>query len=277
MPEGNTIHRLALVHTRDLAGRAVRASSPQGRFSREAARLDGRRFLEAEAYGKHLFHRWHGGLVVHVHLGMAGSFSQFAGAPPAPRVSVRMRLSVPRVTFDLIGPPTCELIDEEARRAVVARLGPDPLRSDGDPEVAWENLRRRPKRTIGDALIDQRVVSGVGNIYRNEALFLLGIHPLRPAGRLSHADWIALWSTIRRLMRRGVRAGTRTVDRLETPHPLAASRRDPGDDDFYVYQQTVCRRCGGALRELSVSDRRMFVCPVCQPRSPRRPSETAAS
>jgi endonuclease-8 len=188
-----------------------------------------------------------------------------------------MRLTTARVTYDLIGPPTCELITEAERLAIFARLGPDPLRSDGNPEKAWENLQRRPERTIGDALLDQRVVSGVGNIYRNEALFLLGIHPLRPAGRLSHDEWIALWSTIRRLMRRGIRGGTRTVDRLEAPHTLALSLRDPGDDDFYVYRQTVCRRCGGALREIPLSSRRMFVCSVCQPRSPRRRSKAAVS
>ena len=74
MPEGNTIHRLARIHNRDFAGRRVRARSPQGRFANEAKRLDGRRFRRAEAYGKHLFHHWSGGLVVHVHLGMAGWF-----------------------------------------------------------------------------------------------------------------------------------------------------------------------------------------------------------
>ena len=79
MPEGNTIHRLARDHTRDFSGRIVRVSSPQGRFAREARRLDRRRFLRADAWGKHLFHFWEGGLVVHVHMGMAGVFRRFAG------------------------------------------------------------------------------------------------------------------------------------------------------------------------------------------------------
>ena len=68
MPEGNTIHRLARAHTRDFAGRRIAVSSPQGRFASEARRLDGRRFLRADAYGKHLFHHWSGGLVVHERL-----------------------------------------------------------------------------------------------------------------------------------------------------------------------------------------------------------------
>lgn len=277
MPEGNTIHRLARQHTRDLAGRIVRVSSPQGRFAREAKRLDRRRFRAADAHGKHLFHFWEGDLVVHVHLGMAGGFRRFAGRRPPPRPTVRMRLLVPHIAIDLIGPPTCELISEEERRAIVARLGPDPLRSDGDAAVFWENLQRRPDRAIGDALLDQRIIAGVGNIYRIEALFLRGIHPLRPARRIDREEAQALWDTLRTLMRRGVREGTVTVDARETAHPAAA--REPQDDDFYLYGQARCRRCGGRVAQFPLSGRRMRACPACQPRraparakGPRRPS-----
>jgi endonuclease-8 len=261
MPEGNTIHWLARRHTRELAHRIVRVSSPQGRFAKEAKRLDRRRFREAEAYGKHLFHHWEGGLVVHIHLGMAGWFYRYSGKPPEPRPTVRMRMAAPGVTIDLIGPPTCELIPDARRQEIVARLGPDPLRRDADPAVAWENLRRR-RRPIGDALLDQRVLSGVGNIYRNEALFLTGIHPLRSTHRLTEPEWEKLWQTLRTLMRRGAATGRiRTVAPLETPHPRA--HRDP-DDDFYVYRQRRCRRCGSTLRELPLSARRVFACPRCQ-------------
>lgn len=262
VPEGNTIHRFARSHTRDFAGRLVRVSSPQGRFAAEARRLDRRRFLRAEAYGKHLFHFWEGGLVVHVHLGMAGWFYRFAGRVPAPKPSVRMRLATRDVTVDLIGPPTCELLSRADLAAVFARLGPDPLREDADPERVWKELRRR-RRPIGDALLDQRIVAGVGNIYRNEALFLSGIHPLRPSDRLREEEWQELWATTSRLMRRGLRPGSiATVDPKERPH--AAARR-PARDAFYVYQQDVCRRCGSALREFPLSGRRMWACRVCQP------------
>jgi endonuclease-8 len=269
MPEGNTIHRLARIHTRDFAGRRVQVSSPQGRFAREAKQLDGRRFRSAEAYGKHLFHHWTGGLVVHVHLGMAGWFYRHRGSAPTPRPTVRMRLATREVVTDLIGPPTCELIAESERREVVGRLGPDPLRPDFDPEPAWAALRRRPRRVIGDALLDQRVLAGVGNIYRNEALFLIGIHPLRPSGRVTGEEWDGLWRTIRALMRLGVtRTEIRTVSPLEPPpHPL--SERAP-DDSFYVYRREVCRRCGSRIDEFPLSARRMFACPRCQPRRRRR-------
>jgi endonuclease-8 len=264
VPEGNTIHRLARQHDRDLAGRIVRVSSPQGRFAREARTLDRRRFRGAEAYGKHLFHSWEGDLFVHVHLGMAGVFRRFQGRRPPPRPTVRMRLVVPHLAIDLIGPPTCELISNDERLAILGRLGPDPLRRDADPDLFWENLQRRPKRPIGDALLDQRVLAGVGNIYRIEALFLIGIHPLRPAGKLTRDDGAALWDTLRRLMRRGVRERTITVDPNEPAHAL--SKRAVDEDLFYVYGGEVCRRCGGRVAELPLSGRRMFFCPACQPR-----------
>jgi endonuclease VIII len=264
MPEGNTIHRLARRHTLDFARRRVRASSPQGRFAREAARLDGRLFLRAEAYGKHLFHHWSGGLVVHVHLGMAGWFYRWRGEAPDPRESVRLRLATRDVATDLIGPPTCELIPEFARRALIARLGPDPLRDDFDPDRALAFLEKRPRRPIGDALLDQRLMAGVGNIYRAEALFLSGIHPWRPSGGLAAFEWEDLWRNARRLMRRGVsQARIRTILPGEPARPT--SGRGP-EEAFYVYQQEVCRRCASDIEEFPQSGRRMFACPRCQPR-----------
>ena len=269
MPEGNTIHRLAREHTRDFAGRRVRASSPQGRFAREARRLDGRTFRGAEAYGKHLFHRWSGGLVVHVHLGMAGWFYRYRSPAPPPRPTVRLRLATAAVVTDLIGPPTCELMPEFARRALLARLGPDPLRPDFDPDRAFALLKRRPARAVGDALLDQSVLAGVGNIYRAEALFLAGIHPRRGAGNVTEEEWDSLWRTIRRIMRRGVRqARVRTISPTEPPaHPL--SGRGP-EDEFYVYHQEICRRCASPVQEFPLSARRMFACPRCQPRAAAR-------
>ncbi len=234
MPEGNTIHRLARIHNRDFAGRRVRARSPQGRFAKEAKRLDGRRFRRAEAYGKHLFHHWSGGLVVHVHLGMAGWFYRYArlgralAESPGTAADRPPALETPSVTTDLIGPPTCELIPEFARRALLARLGPDPLRRDFDPDRARENLRRRPRRAIGDALLDQSVIAGVGNIYRNEALFLTGIHPLRTAESLSAEEWENALANDPRADAARRRAGARPHDSRErsgAPHVRARPGR----------------------------------------------------
>jgi endonuclease-8 len=270
MPEGNTIHRFARDQTRDLAGRVVRVSSPQGRFAREARKLDRRRFLSATAYGKHLFHHWEGGLVVHIHLGMAGHFLRFRGEPPDPRPTVRMRLAIRGITIDLIGPPTCELVTEDERRAIEARLGPDPL-GGGEPaglERFHAAVSRRPDRPIGDALLDQRVAAGVGNIYRIEALFLRGLHPLTPAKRVGPEEREAIWTTLTSLMRRGVREGTVTVDPAEPAHPRAVESAT--DDGFYVYGAERCRRCGGKVSVFPLSGRRMFACRSCQPRGRRR-------
>jgi endonuclease-8 len=183
-----------------------------------------------------------------------------------------MRLSRRDLTVDLIGPPTCELLSSPAQvQAVLDRLGPDPLRPDADPERVWAELRRR-RRPIGDALLDQRVISGVGNIYRNEALFLSGIHPLRRSDRLAEAEWRELWTTTARLMRRGLRPGSiATVDPREPLAPGARSGR-AAKDAFYVYQEEVCRRCGRALREFPLSGRRMWVCRSCQPYRRRVPA-----
>jgi endonuclease-8 len=231
--------------------------------------------VRAEAYGKHLFHHWEGGAVVHVHLGMAGWFYRYRGTPPQPRPSVRMRLSAPDATTDLIGPPTCALGTEADRDGVVARLGPDPLDPAADPMRGFERLTRR-RTPIGDALLDQRVAAGVGNIYRCEALFLAGIHPLRPSKRIRLDEWLEIWRILRDLMRRGVRAGrTATVDPREpAPHP--ASLRGPRDA-FYVYQREICRRCGSRLQEFPLSGRRMWACPVDQPRRGTAPRTTTRS
>jgi endonuclease-8 len=201
---------------------------------------------------------------------MAGWFYRYAAPAPPPRPTVRLRLATRDLATDLIGPPTCELIPEFARQKLLARLGPDPLRRDFDPDRALAELAKRPRRTIGDALLDQGVLAGVGNIYRAEALFLTGIHPKRPSASLSAEEWERLWKTVRALMRRGaVRGRIRTIETGEPPaHPLAG--RGP-DDAFYAYQQAICRRCGSPIEEFPMSARRMFACPRCQP-APRRTS-----
>lgn len=266
MPEGNSIHRFAREHTRDLAGRRVRVSSPQGRLRREARRLNGRVFLRAEAHGKHLFHHWEGGFIVHVHLGMYGWFYRRDLPAPEPRPTVRMRLSTPEVTWDLIGPPTSELVTSEEHGRILARLGPDPLRSRAGARrfaLALANSRR----TVGDALLDQRVAAGVGNIYRAEALYLAGIHPLRAARSLTAEESGRLWGIVGELMRKGVREDRTSTVRREERTP---EERRRGTEAFYVYQQERCRRCGGRIRRFPLTARVMYACPRCQPRHRRR-------
>lgn len=268
MPEGNTLHRLAREHNRDLSGRRVRVASPHGHFASEARRLDGLVFEGAEARGKHLFHHWRGDLIVHVHLGMFGWFYRRPGPPAEPRPTVRMRLTTPEVTHDLIGPPTLELVTAEKHRQILERLGPDPLDPRADPELFRQALASN-EAPIAHLLLDQRIVSGVGNIYRAEALYLAGIHPLRKARLLSETERGLLWQTIRALMRRGVRQNsTATV----LPEDLGPEERRAGDEAFYVYGRERCRRCGRKVRRFPLSGRTMYACAGCQPRRPLRPS-----
>src|SRR5215217_8954660 len=113
MPEGHTLHRLARLHNRRYAGAPVEVSSPQGRFSASASLLDGHIFVEAEAYGKHLFHHYGRQGTVHIHLGLYGTFTE-AALPVGDLIGqVRMRLVGATHWTDLRGPNKCELITED--------------------------------------------------------------------------------------------------------------------------------------------------------------------
>lgn len=260
MPEGHTIHRLARLHWQDLGGRALRAWSPQGRFAEGAARLDGRAIERVEAHGKHLFHRWEGGLTLHVHLGLFGVFRTHHGAAPPPSAATRLALAAaaPDVAAYLAGPTACELLAAEEERALRARLGPDPLsREDGAEEFVGMLARRRGP--VGGALLDQRVVAGVGNVYRAEALFVRGLHPDVPARDLGPGEAAGLWETLRTLMADGERSG-----RI---HTVAGPDEGAGPPARYVYRRAgqPCRRCGSVVRSWQLASRAVYACLSCQP------------
>jgi endonuclease VIII len=272
MPEGHTIHRLARLHRTTLVGRAVAADSPQGRFADGAARIDGCTVVGTEAYGKHLFHRYAAGagseggeeLTLHVHLGLFGRWRTHRPPGPPPTPGTRLRLRTEEALLHLAGPTACELVDPQREAAILARLGPDPLRDDADPERAWAALQRR-RSPVGASLMDQSVLAGVGNVYRAEALFVCGIHPDRPAREVSRAEWERLWSTIVAMLRSGERAG-----RIITVEPAevgasSASRIPPGERT-YVYRRAgePCRRCSGEVRRWDMANRRVYACDVCQ-------------
>ncbi len=257
MAEGHTIHRIARDQNRHLAGQALRASSPQGRFRAGAARLDGQVFTRAEAHGKNLFQLWSNGLICHIHLGMAGRFTLFKTPAPPPSEQIRLRLEGAMYTADLRGPMRCALVTEQERKGLIVSLGPDILRDDADPERAWERIRKTVRAT-GALLLDQKVVAGVGNIYRCEALFLTGIEPGRPGNSLGRDEFNALWALLRRLMRIGVQK-----NRILT---LAALEPEKATDDgrFYVYKRDSCLRCGSTIRVWTLSGRTVYACPKCQ-------------
>lgn len=260
MPEGHTIHRLARDHKRDLGGRPLAVSSPQGRAAETAAALDGAAIDAVEAHGKHLLYRWSTGDTLHVHLGLYGTFRRLASPPPEPRGALRLRLEGEPFTADLRGPIACELLEPAREQLLVARLGPDPLRRDGDPERFAANLRRR-SIPIGAALIDQAVIAGIGNVYRAEILLILGIDPRRPARDLDAAEARDVWDTAERLLTAGVKAN-RIVTR---PRPPGRNGRVGRRDAHYVYRREDCARCDGPVERYELAARTMYACPACQP------------
>jgi endonuclease-8 len=262
VPEGHTLHRLARLHQRRYAGSAVQVSSPQGRFV-DAERLDGLTFLRASAWGKHLFHHYDGGPIVHVHLGLYGTFREHRTPMPQPRGAVRMRIIGTDYGTDLRGPTACEVIDEAQVSAILDRLGPDPLRSDADPAPAWARISKS-RRAIGALLMDQSVLAGVGNVYRSELLFRHGIDPYRPGRDVDAEEFDVAWTDLVELMKVGVRRGRIIVVRPEHDHgePAYGPRRPR----TYVYRRSgqPCRLCSTPIRTAEMEGRNLFWCPDCQ-------------
>lgn len=270
MPEGHTLHRLAGHLAEAFAGHRVHVSSPQGRFAADAAVLDRSLLVGAEAWGKHLFIEFGADRLVHVHLGLIGKFDVVTGplVPPVGQVRLRLVRDDLEVHADLRGATRCDLVGPSRRDAVVAALGPDPLRADADPGRAWSRISRSD-RTIGDLLMDQSVLAGVGNVYRAEVLFRHRIHPLRPGRTLRRGQFEAIWTDLVELMTEGVRTGR--IDTVRPEHTPEAMGRPPRKDDHggevYVYRRTdlPCWVCGSPVRTEGLAGRNSFWCPHCQP------------
>jgi endonuclease VIII len=267
LPEGHTLHRLAMDLTEHFGGQAVSVTSPQGRFAASAAELDGSVLVEATAHGKHLFCVFEDDRWLHIHLGLIGSLLI---APPAPpRGEVRVRLSTPAWTADLRGPQLCTVRTGAEVEAQLARLGPDPLRADADPERAWRRISRSAK-PIAALLMDQSVLSGVGNVYRAEVLFRNRIAPHRSGSALSRRSWLAIWSDLVSLMAQGVI--DRRIDTVRPEHTPEAMGREPRVDghggEVYVYRRAgqACLVCGSRVRTELLEGRNLFWCGKCQRR-----------
>jgi endonuclease VIII len=264
VPEGHTIHRLARDHRPLLVGRQVAAVSPQGRFAAGAQLLDGRVVEHVEPYGKHLWYAFTGDLLLHVHLGLYGTWRTGTAEPPEPRGALRLRLTTDDAWLDLRGPTACEVVSPADRDAVLARLGPDPLRPDARSERAWARVTRS-RAPVGRLLMDQTVLAGVGNVYRAEALYRAGLSPFRPGREVPRPVWDGVWEDLRALLRAGVRAGhIVTTERQDRGRRSGPARRQ---DRLYVYRRAdqPCRRCGTPVRTQLLATRNLFWCPVCQP------------
>jgi endonuclease VIII len=257
MPEGHTIHRAALDQRPMLAGHRLSVASPQGRFAQGAARIDGAQCAGIEAYGKHLLYRFELGLTLHIHLGLFGRFRAAKRPAAEPKGAVRVRMESATHVVDINGPNTCELLDGAEAAALIARIGPDVLRADAEPERAWRRIAKS-RSSIGQLLMDQAVIAGIGNIYRSEILWRQKVHPATPGALIGRDAFERLWADAAHLLKIGVKNNA-----IITVDGAARSRSKYGER-VNIFGKAACPACGGVISALEIAGRRAFVCEACQ-------------
>ncbi len=267
MPEGQVSHRNAIRFTRALGGRdLVRVLAPEPRLGpqRIPERLAGDRVDRVDAAGKHHLFRFGSGRVLHSHLVMHGVWRLVPADRPLPRGSLWLALCTEEWVAAQYRGPVLRLLEPGERPAGVPLLGPDLLDAAVDPGAAAVSRLARvdPGREVGEALMDQRVVAGIGNVYKSETCFLCGVDPWRPVGSLTGEEARALGATASRLLAEGVRQGGPI-----TTYRAPLGPRDPGDRTWvYGRRGRPCRRCGTPIRSRGQGDanRTTYWCPACQ-------------
>jgi endonuclease-8 len=262
VPEGDVVWRTARQLHRALAGRVLTRSD--FRVPRYAtADLTGRVVTEALSRGKHLLIRVGAGaaagpVTVHSHLRMDGSWRIGPTGRPPPR-DHRVRLVLANDAWQAVGYLLADVrvVPAAQEGLLTGHLGPDLLGPDWDAAEAVRRLSARPDRPIGEALLDQRNLAGIGNLHKSEVLFLRGVSPWRPAGAV--ADPVGLVELARRLLEAN-------KDRIGQVTTGDRARRE----QTWVYRRRglPCRRCGTPVREADQgegAERSTFWCPCCQP------------
>jgi formamidopyrimidine-DNA glycosylase len=267
MPEGHTIHRMARDHERWFRGQRVALSSPQGRFSEGAQTLNQAVFHSASAHGKHLFHRYtlrdDSAAFIHVHLGLYGKFRKRALEDEATvSPNCRLRIQGERHILDLSGPTCCEVLTAEGVEQKRAQLGPDPLREDGDVEQFIQRLSKR-RIPIGAALLNQKIIAGIGNIYRAELLFKHRVNPLTPASEIQASTARELWSTAAWWLALGVKTN-RIITTVEAPPQGVRAAKVPRGESLMVYGHAQCPECQAPVETREVGNRKLYACFKCQ-------------
>lgn len=286
MPEGDTIWRSAAALHSALAGRTVTGidtSVPQVRRL-VPGRLVGQTVEGVEARGKHLLHWFEpSGLALHTHMRMTGSWHLYApdAAWRKPRRLARLVLRTAEVDAVAFSVPVIELLSAhqvESHRSLVV-LGPDPLAGDAKGTVDLAEATRRldglAARPIGEALLDQRVLVGIGNVYKNEVLFIHAVDPWTPVADLPEATRLALLRTASELLRANV--AHHGPQRITTRPPAEVGRAGRrGSDAVWVYGKAgrPCPRCGRPIQSASLGDqaRVTYWCRGCQGPGPRSAS-----
>jgi endonuclease VIII len=257
MPEGHTIHRAARDQRPMLVGQALDVSSPQGRFLEGAALLDGHRCTAIDAYGKHLLYRFDHDLALHIHLGLFGRFHARKVPAPEPKGAVRVRMISDTHVLDINGPNTCETLNAAETAALISRIGPDVLRRDADPDRAFARIAKS-RTSIGQLLMDQSVMAGIGNIYRSEILWRQRVSPGTPGNQISRETFDRLWADSVKLLEIGVKN-----DAIITVDGVKRSKSKYGER-VNIFNKPTCPSCAGAIRRFDIAGRRAFACDHCQ-------------
>jgi endonuclease-8 len=266
VPEGDTIFRTAEVLRAALVGRriiAARAQPQPGlRSVPDLSRLIGATVASVEARGKHLLIGFDAGLTLRTHLRMRGSWHRYRPgeawrrSPRSASVVLETAESV-AVAFDT---PVAELLTDAGliRSRALSTLGPDLLARSFDGEEALRRLRERDGEALGNALLDQRAVAGIGNVYKSEVAFLEGLDPWAPVAAFDDADLLNALRTARRLLEANTRGGAR----------ITTGSRARGQG-LWVYGRAgrPCRRCGTGVQSARQGEmaRLTYWCPRCQP------------
>lgn len=255
MPEGDTVHLVASRLHAALAGRPLRRSD--FRVPRLATTdLAGRQVLTVGARGKHLLMRVAGGLTVHSHLRMDGMWHLYRAGEAwrgGPQWQVRAVLESEPWTAVGYRLPVLEVFATAEEGERLGHLGPDPLGDDWDPDEALRRLTADPERSISETLLDQRVIAGIGNVWRCEICFLRGMPPDAPVRELR--DPAALIASIRRMFE----ANRHTGNHVTTGDPRRGH-------SHYVYDRAgqPCRRCRTPIARSDGGERVTYWCPNCQ-------------
>lgn len=270
MPEGDTLYRTAEVMRRTLGSDVIVAA--RGRpGGAQLERVVGARTLAVRTRGKHLLVDFDDGLTLHTHLQMNGSWHRYRPgerwrAPADDAVAVLETDKAVAVCFEA---PTVELIETKALglHPVLSQLGPDLLDAQPDLDEAARRVARAPV-TIAEALLDQRLVAGIGNVYRSEVLFIERQDPFSRADALPTAAVDRLLTTSRDLLRANVGGGDRATMPDASGARPDASAAGSRSRSRWVYGRAgrPCRECGTPVRSRSIGKlpRRLYWCHACQ-------------
>jgi len=258
MPEGDTVYRTAARLRDALVGRTLtRCDVRVPKFA--TVDLTGCVVDEVLSRGKHLFIRVGGqsGASIHSHLKMDGAWLIGGQTRRVPEFKVRIILETAETRAVGVDLGVLEILDREHDMAAVEHLGPDLLGQDWEPRVAATNLMADPERPLAEALLDQRVLAGVGNVYANELCFIVGLRPTAPVSRVK--DPLRIVQRARDML---------WLNRSRVNRTTTGDTR-PGRD-LWVYGRVgrPCRRCGTTIEsdraQTSGTDRISFWCPSCQ-------------